>query len=53
MRAHLDGWVGRKHEALVEQPGMARLPDFTEVRVVGGEPADRKCSHWLVMTARG
>jgi threonylcarbamoyladenosine tRNA methylthiotransferase MtaB len=37
MRAHLDGWVGRKHEALVEQPGMARLPDFTEVRVTGGE----------------
>ena len=37
LRAHLDGWVGRKHEALVEQTGMARLPDFTEVRVNGGE----------------
>jgi threonylcarbamoyladenosine tRNA methylthiotransferase MtaB len=37
MRLHLDGWVGRKHEALVEQSGMARLPDFTEVRVAGGE----------------
>ena len=28
---HLDGWVGREAEALVERDGFARLPDFTSV----------------------
>jgi threonylcarbamoyladenosine tRNA methylthiotransferase MtaB len=36
LRAHLDGWTGRTGEALIEQPGMARLPDFTEARISGG-----------------
>ncbi|MGE0740797.1 MAG: tRNA (N(6)-L-threonylcarbamoyladenosine(37)-C(2))-methylthiotransferase MtaB [Hyphomonadaceae bacterium] len=26
---HLDGWVGREADALVERDGFARLPDFT------------------------
>jgi len=34
---HLDGWVGREADALVEQPGSARLTDFTPVRIAGGE----------------
>ena len=34
---HLNGWVGREAEALVEQPGSARLADFTPVRIEGGE----------------
>ena len=34
---HLQSWVGREGLALVEQQGMARLPDFTPVRY--GAPA--------------
>jgi threonylcarbamoyladenosine tRNA methylthiotransferase MtaB len=33
---HLDGWVGRHGDALVEEPGAARLSDFTPVRLDGG-----------------
>lgn len=33
LRAHLDRWVGRTAEALVERADFARLPDFTGVRV--------------------
>jgi threonylcarbamoyladenosine tRNA methylthiotransferase MtaB len=29
---HLDAWVGREAEALIERDGFARLPDFTAVR---------------------
>jgi threonylcarbamoyladenosine tRNA methylthiotransferase MtaB len=29
---HLDTWIGRETEALVERDGFARLPDFTSVR---------------------
>ncbi|MDX2235812.1 MAG: tRNA (N(6)-L-threonylcarbamoyladenosine(37)-C(2))-methylthiotransferase MtaB [Hyphomonadaceae bacterium] len=36
---HLDRWVGREATALVEEPGRARLGDFTPVRLTGvGEP---------------
>src|SRR5690606_14618026 len=28
---HLQGWVGREAEALIEREGFARLPDFTSV----------------------
>lgn len=38
---HLDGWIGREAEALVEQPGSARLADFTPVRIAGGETGAR------------
>jgi len=30
---HLDAWVGREAEAVVEREGFARLPDFTPVRL--------------------
>ena len=33
LRRHLDGWVGREADALVERDGFARLPDFTGVVV--------------------
>jgi threonylcarbamoyladenosine tRNA methylthiotransferase MtaB len=33
---HLDQWVGQTALALVEEPGAARLPDFTPVRLTGG-----------------
>ncbi len=33
---HLDRWVGRSAMALVEEPGAARLADFTPVRLEGG-----------------
>jgi threonylcarbamoyladenosine tRNA methylthiotransferase MtaB len=33
---HLDGWAGREAMALIEEPGAARLPDFTPVRLNGG-----------------
>jgi len=33
LRRHLDAWVGRGGEALVERTGFARLPDFTGVRL--------------------
>jgi threonylcarbamoyladenosine tRNA methylthiotransferase MtaB len=32
LRRHLDGWLGREADALLERPGSARLPDFTSVR---------------------
>jgi threonylcarbamoyladenosine tRNA methylthiotransferase MtaB len=38
LRAHLDTWVGRSAEALVERDGFARLPDFTSVRFEGAPP---------------
>lgn len=38
LQRHLAAWVGREVEALVEQPGSARLADFTPVRMTGGEP---------------
>jgi threonylcarbamoyladenosine tRNA methylthiotransferase MtaB len=31
LRRHLDAWVGREAEALVERDGFGRLPDFTSV----------------------
>ncbi len=31
LHRHLDGWVGRSAEALIERPDFARLPDFTGV----------------------
>jgi len=30
---HLDGWVGREANALIERDGFARLPDFTSVHI--------------------
>jgi threonylcarbamoyladenosine tRNA methylthiotransferase MtaB len=30
---HLDQWVGREAEALIERDGFARLPDFTSVHI--------------------
>ncbi|HRE44427.1 MAG TPA: tRNA (N(6)-L-threonylcarbamoyladenosine(37)-C(2))-methylthiotransferase MtaB [Terricaulis sp.] len=30
---HLDQWIGREAEALVERDGFARLPDFTSVHI--------------------
>ena len=33
LHAHLDAWVGREAEALVEREGFARLPDFTGVLI--------------------
>jgi len=32
---HLQAWVGRDAEALIERDGFARLPDFTGVRTAG------------------
>jgi threonylcarbamoyladenosine tRNA methylthiotransferase MtaB len=37
---HLDAWVGREADALVERDGFARLPDFTSVRY--GQLASRR-----------
>jgi threonylcarbamoyladenosine tRNA methylthiotransferase MtaB len=37
---HLERWVGREAEALVEQPGNARLADFTPVRITGGQTGE-------------
>jgi threonylcarbamoyladenosine tRNA methylthiotransferase MtaB len=34
---HLDAQVGRTVAALVEKPGVARAPDFTEIACIGGE----------------
>lgn len=42
LRRHLQSWVGREAEALVEQPGSARLADFTPVRLAGGEAGERR-----------
>ncbi len=39
---HLDAWVGREADALVERDGFARLPDFTSVRY--GPPAPSPAS---------
>jgi threonylcarbamoyladenosine tRNA methylthiotransferase MtaB len=36
---HLDQWIGRHAEALVEREGFARLPDFTSVLMRGPAPA--------------
>jgi threonylcarbamoyladenosine tRNA methylthiotransferase MtaB len=33
LRRHLDAWVGREANALVERDGFARLFDFTQVRI--------------------
>jgi len=40
LKRHLDGWIGREAEAIVERDGFARLPDFTPVRY--GPPASRR-----------
>jgi threonylcarbamoyladenosine tRNA methylthiotransferase MtaB len=37
LRRHLDRWIGRQGEALVEQPGVGRLADFTKVRLPSRE----------------
>ncbi|HVY85388.1 MAG TPA: tRNA (N(6)-L-threonylcarbamoyladenosine(37)-C(2))-methylthiotransferase MtaB [Caulobacterales bacterium] len=39
---HLDRWVDREAEALVERDGLARLPDFTSVSLASPEPAGRR-----------
>jgi threonylcarbamoyladenosine tRNA methylthiotransferase MtaB len=31
LRRHLDAWIGREADALIEREGFARLPDFTSV----------------------
>ena len=31
LRRHLDKWIGREADALIERDGFARLPDFTGV----------------------
>lgn len=36
LHRHLEAWVGKTAVALVEEPGSARLPDFTPVRIAGG-----------------
>ena len=41
MARHLDRWVGREADALVERDGFARLPDFTPVLISGGSRASR------------
>jgi threonylcarbamoyladenosine tRNA methylthiotransferase MtaB len=45
LHAHLDAWVGRSADALVERDGFARLPDFTSVRIAharsGASPPPR------------
>ncbi len=33
LNRHLNAWVGREATALVERAGLARLPDFTSVRI--------------------
>ncbi|HWA21615.1 MAG TPA: tRNA (N(6)-L-threonylcarbamoyladenosine(37)-C(2))-methylthiotransferase MtaB [Caulobacterales bacterium] len=33
LRTHLDGWVGKSADALIETDSFARLPDFTGVRI--------------------
>jgi threonylcarbamoyladenosine tRNA methylthiotransferase MtaB len=36
LRTHLDTHVGKVRRAMVEKPGLARLSDFTQVRISGG-----------------
>jgi len=36
---HLKTWIGREATALIEQQGMARLPDFTPVRYAAPAPS--------------
>ena len=33
LNRHLNAWVGREATALIERAGLARLPDFTSVRI--------------------
>ena len=35
---HLDAWIGREADALVERDGFARLPDFTSVHIEANPP---------------
>ncbi len=39
LKRHLDQWIGRDAEALVEREGFARLPDFTSVLMREPAPA--------------
>jgi threonylcarbamoyladenosine tRNA methylthiotransferase MtaB len=41
LAVHLDGWVGRSAVALVEEPGRARLADFTPIACADGAPGQR------------
>lgn len=43
---HLSAWVGRTAEALIEEPGSARLPDFTPVRIAGGGAGATQAFHF-------
>jgi len=36
---HLDRWIGREADALIEREGFARLPDFTSVHIAEKLPA--------------
>jgi threonylcarbamoyladenosine tRNA methylthiotransferase MtaB len=38
LRRHLDAWVGKESEALVERDGFARLSDFTQVVLTAQSP---------------
>lgn len=38
---HLDRWLGREADALIERDGFARLPDFTPVLISGGSRASQ------------
>jgi threonylcarbamoyladenosine tRNA methylthiotransferase MtaB len=40
LRRHLDAWVGKEADALVEREGVARLADFSTVLL--GPPASRR-----------
>jgi threonylcarbamoyladenosine tRNA methylthiotransferase MtaB len=39
LAAHLDAWVGREADALIEAGGRARLPDFTAVKTTSAAPS--------------
>ncbi|MBX3511274.1 MAG: tRNA (N(6)-L-threonylcarbamoyladenosine(37)-C(2))-methylthiotransferase MtaB [Hyphomonadaceae bacterium] len=41
---HLDRWIGREGEALIEREGFARLPDFTSVRLIEPPPRAGGCA---------
>ena len=46
LRRHLERWMGRTAVALVEEPGSARLPDFTPVRLEGGVAGQSLALHF-------
>ena len=47
LKRHLDTWVGREADALVEREGFARLPDFTPIRYAspGADPQALRAQH--------